>query len=103
MSPNESFNSKLNKKQKDALKGAPPLMPPEVKEAADKHIKIKETGGYQCTTCLKETHRLDNMRNHVEIHLEGFSYPCDQCGKIAYTTNAIRRHKHIHHTKQAKI
>ena len=42
-----------------------------------------------CTVCQKTTTgknwgtAKDNMRHHIETHMEGLSYPCNQCGKVS--------------------
>ena len=40
---------------------------------------------WKCTVCgkgTKQTSRL-NMRKHIETHIQGLSYPCNQCGIIS--------------------
>ena len=42
-----------------------------------------------CTVCQKTNTgknwgtAKDNMRHHIETHVEGLSYPCNQCGKVS--------------------
>ena len=39
---------------------------------------------WRCTVCGKTTKvgsSIQDMKRHTETHLEGVSYPCNQCGK----------------------
>ena len=38
---------------------------------------------YSCTICGKQAETRKDMRHHNETHIEGLSYPCNQCGKIS--------------------
>ena len=44
---------------------------------------------YSCTTCGKQSKGKNwgmarkDMRQNIETHIEGLSYPCNQCGKIS--------------------
>jgi DNA-directed RNA polymerase subunit RPC12/RpoP len=37
------------------------------------------------------------MRRHVEVHLEGMSFPCDICGKHSKSTHGLYQHKSKQH------
>ena len=55
---------------------------------------------WKCKICGKTNKGSDarkDMRCHIETHLEGLSYPCQQCGTICRTSNALRKHnRRIH-------
>ena len=59
-----------------------------------------ETGKWQCTVCMKIQKSRNHCREHVEIHIEGLSYSCDQCGKSCRTSGALRHHRRVQHSKQ---
>ena len=49
----------------------------------------------KCTVCGKENKGKDarkDMRRHIETHIEGVSYPCNQCGKVSRSSNALNTH-----------
>ena len=45
-------------------------------------VKAKN-GEYTCKVCGKAFKKPAHMREHVETHIEGLSYPCNQCGKVS--------------------
>ena len=57
---------------------------------------------WKCTVCGKATNgpsAARNMRRHIEIHMEGLSYPCNQCGKIKRSSMALSCHMTANHRK----
>ena len=61
---------------------------------------IEECGGDEYTTRLKckicgreSTSLRVNMKNHIETHLEGLSFPCKACEKTFRTRNVLATHK----------
>ena len=56
----------------------------------------------KCTVCQKEnrgSNAKKNMRQHIETHIEGVSYPCNQCGKVSRSSSALRMHINHYHKK----
>ena len=51
-----------------------------------------------CKVCGKEG-KYQNIKRHIEAnHLENvFSFPCNLCGKISRSRNALWEHKHKAH------
>ena len=50
---------------------------------------------WKCTVCGKSTkgnNARSHMRGHIEIHMEGLSYPCNQCDKICRSSNSLVTH-----------
>ena len=38
-----------------------------------------------------------NMRQHIETHIEGLSYPCNKCGKVCRTSHRLSDHARRYH------
>ena len=59
--------------------------------------------GAKCTVCGKEIKgkfARQNMKQHIYSHVEGVTYPCNQCGKLIRSSTALKRHISIEHKKQ---
>ena len=57
---------------------------------------------WKCTVCGKATKGNDarrDMRRHIETHMEGLAYPCNQCGKVSRSSNALKAHMTSYHRK----
>ena len=57
---------------------------------------------WKCTVCGKETkgrNARTNLRGHIETHMEGLSYNCNQCGKNSRSSNALNIHVSRFHKK----
>ena len=53
---------------------------------------------HQCIVCDKEGSKKGKMRQHVEIHLEGFSHKCQFCDVVKKTRGALQFHEYQYHT-----
>ena len=54
----------------------------------------------KCIVCQKEnrgSYAKNNMRQHIETHIEGVSYLCNQYGKVSRSSSALRMHTNYHH------
>jgi len=76
----------------------------ELKEEIDKNILSKDdpNGGkiHNCKICEKEYKKRQKMSEHVETHLDKFTFPCSFCDKILNTRNGLRAHIVYNHTKK---
>jgi len=54
---------------------------------------------FMCMYCSYSNLVRQNMKKHVEIHLEGSSYPCSFCGKTFKTTNSLNTHISVQHRR----
>ena len=56
---------------------------------------------WKCTVCGKGTKEVArrNMRTHTETHIEGLSYPCNQCDVVSRSSNSLNVHVSRHHRK----
>ena len=54
--------------------------------------------GWSCSMCEKYFNKKCNARSHIESnHIEGASHPCNICGKISRSRDALRKHLERHH------
>ena len=61
-------------------------------------MKCLGQGKYACKVCGKNANYKTNMINHVEAnHIEGTSYPCNKCGKVFRSGNALSVHVSRNH------
>ena len=68
----------------------------EIDRAVDEHIE-SFSDGLKCSFCGKLAKTRQNIRAHVETHLEGISYPCPSCEKTFRSRNAVALHKSRFH------
>ena len=54
---------------------------------------------WKCTICGKSSKDKQDVARHVEIHIEGISYPCNQCGTISSSSNSHKTHVSNKHRK----
>ena len=60
------------------------------------------SSNWRCTVCGKITKvgsSIQDMKRHTETHLEGASYPYNQCGKVSRSSNALKCHVTAYHRK----
>ena len=75
-----------------------------INQKADELIETLPDGSLKCTHCgkiaskgnLKQQCR-QNMRNHVETHLDGLSFDCKLCGKTFRSRNSHKVHQSVYH------
>ena len=52
----------------------------------------KEDYLWRCTVCEYSSRAKTHLKEHVETHIESLQYPCNYCGKVSASTNALRKH-----------
>ena len=52
----------------------------------------KVEGRWTCKVCNFSSINSTHLREHVEKHIEGVEYPCNQCGKIMRSSKSLRNH-----------
>ena len=57
----------------------------------------RDDGVSLCRVCGYRSNRNRDVRRHVEIHIEGLSYPCSVCEKTFKTTKSLLRHRSKYH------
>ena len=79
----------------------------EVNAVVDTYI-VEEGKSWKCKTCGKVSkkdnnkHKKHNMRRHVEIHIEGLSFECPDCGYSYRTRMSLDQHKKLKHSKRVQ-
>ena len=51
-----------------------------------------------CRVCEKQSRKKNKLKNHIEIHLEGFSHKCNYCDIVKKTTHNLKAHEWYYHT-----
>ena len=80
----------------------------EVRSMIENNLEQLEGGHFRCKVCGKDSKGMSttktnkaklkwNMKNHVETHIEGLSYSCEQCGKKFRSKNSFSNHKSVYH------
>ena len=70
----------------------------EVEQMVSEHVGKNESGDYMCKICGKVGgNRIRNIKNHIETHLEGLSFPCSICKKPFRSRNSLSCHKTAFH------
>ena len=60
----------------------------------------------KCTVCGKETkgnRAKIVLRQHIQTHIEGLSYPCNQCDIVSRTSNALHVHVSRNHRNKNPV
>ena len=65
----------------------------EVENTVNQHVEKSSDGLYKCGLCGKTAKRIRNLKNHIETHIEGLSFPCQLCGKTFRSRNSYNTHK----------
>ena len=73
----------------------------QINQRIEEYLMIAEDGSCSCGVCGKAgdntKNRRQNMRNHVETHMEGLSFPCQSCDKTFRSRESLRVHKNRYH------
>jgi len=64
----------------------------ELNQRIEKEIVREVDGTFKCAKCLRTFKRKDNLKEHIETHFEGLSFPCQLCGKDFRSRNNLRKH-----------
>jgi len=57
---------------------------------------------WKCKICAKESKKRDKMADHVESHLDKFTFTCEYCQKVMRTRKGLRSHVKYNHTNKNK-
>ena len=64
------------------------------------HIEKTVNGNWMCNICEKNMRFKSHAKEHVEIHFDGLSFPCQQCSFVCRSRHALRIHTIRTHKKQ---
>ena len=90
----EKQSQKRNMEKSISLFGQDPSRI-EASKAVDE-IVFKNGDLWECRTCGKTTKTCGQIRLHAELHIDGLSFPCQQCGNTFRSRNELAKHKHKH-------
>ena len=71
----------------------------EVDNAVNENMEKIASGMWKCKLCEKTATRTYILKNHIETHLEGLSFPCQLCGKTFRSRPSYKNHKCFHSRK----
>ena len=69
----------------------------EIQQKIKHMIEKSLDGSFNCSVCGKTGKDYSNMRKHVEIHVEGLSYPCQSCNHTFRSKDSLRNHMYRSH------
>ena len=65
------------------------------------HIEKTSDGKWMCNICHKNNMRFrSHAKEHVEIHFDGLSFPCQQCSFVSRSRHSLKVHIRAHKAKQ---
>ena len=70
---------------------------PEEIEKKIRQLYERKYGVFSCLACDHTANDGSNIKRHIEVHLEGLSYPCTECNKEFRTKNRLGSHKSSYH------
>ena len=72
----------------------------EIEERISQYLEKIDGGPFRCTICGKEGSRSRNVKNHIETHMEGLSFPCKTCGKTFRSRVGLYNHAGLMHKEE---
>ena len=69
----------------------------EIDNKINHYIESLPDRTFKCSICGKIAKLKTNLKNHIETHLEGLSFPCQLCEKTFRSSNAYNIHKTRYH------
>merc|ERR1719342_227335 len=92
--PKNTLVSTTTSKEKTVL-----LTQNEVARNTVNDLIMKCIEGWKCKECGKICSTRSQIGLHVEIHVQGLSFPCIFCSESFVSRNSLARHKFINHKK----
>ena len=74
------------------------LLSSDVIKTVDELI-MKDGELWKCKSCGRTAKYNTQIRKHVELHIDGLSFPCQQCGSTFRSRNILAIHKGRSHSK----
>ena len=70
----------------------------ELDQKLEESFSKDATGNFVCNHCTKSYRFRSYMKEHVEIHFDGLSFPCNFCDKTIRSRQSLRKHKQRNHS-----
>ena len=68
----------------------------ELDNKIEENINRDVDGMFKCNICPKVNRNKGHMREHVESHIDGLSFPCQHCHKTFRSRHSLRTHSYKH-------
>ena len=91
-------NVRTSEKPVISIQSSDNLSLEKLNEKVEESYSKDATGYYACHYCTKSFKHRPNMKEHVEIHFDGLSFPCNFCDKTLRSRKSLRMHKQRNHT-----
>ena len=59
----------------------------------EKRTEKQADGKWMCLTCGRIYKNKGHLKEHVETHIDGLKFPCQNCDKVLRSRNTLRSHK----------
>ena len=59
----------------------------------EKRLEKQADGKWMCLTCGRIYKNKGHLKEHVETHIDGLKFPCQNCDKILRSRNNLRSHR----------
>ena len=69
----------------------------ELDEKLIEHVEKLTDKTFRCKMCGNTAKNLAHIKNHIETHIEGLSFPCQICSKTFRSRNSMNSHKSQNH------
>ena len=63
-----------------------------VEEQVNNLLEKTYDGKYKCKECGKTSGVATNIKNHIELHIEGLTYSCPECDKTFRSNCSLKVH-----------
>jgi len=96
----EVQSTETNVKKEDVTTISTNAAVKNVKEKVNEYLERCSDGSYRCTVCGKTKNNRNaaqNLRNHIQTHLEGLSFSCDLCQRNFTSLWNLEQHNYKTH------
>ena len=62
----------------------------------EKRMEKQADGKWMCLTCERIFKIKGHMKEHIETHIDGLKFPCQNCDKVLRSRNTLRSHRNDH-------
>ena len=94
----QNYNLTTNDKENQR-----PMTWTEIKEAVNKIVWKINSNHWMCSVCKQSFKESNALRKHAQIHIDGISLTCYECGKKFTTSTKLNVHRYKKHGNGSKI